>query len=89
MHDLAVAAEGAISGVAMLRKASLREIFGRLFVGTVTAVHIGPAAAEKFATNRDATIYLTGVAGWALCWLAISIVKSKMPAAKKNERVKE
>jgi hypothetical protein len=85
VHDVAVAAQGAVSGVLMARRSNLKHILGLLTVGTLTGVNCGPAIAEKFATNHDATVYLTGVVGWCICWVAIAIVKSKMPHQKAKQ----
>ncbi len=83
IHDMAVAAQGALSGVFLARKSTLWHIFGLLIVGTLTGTNCGPGISERFGTPRDATIYLTGVAGWGICWLAIAMVKSKMPVSQK------
>jgi len=79
VHNLAVAAMGAVSGVLVARKSRLKDIFGLLTVGTFTGLNCGPGLAEKFGTPLDLTIYLTGVAGWVGLLVVIAMVKSKMP----------
>jgi hypothetical protein len=78
VRDLLLGMSGGFAGTGPLRKAGYLELCRHIIVGGLAAIACGPAISAKLDMTGSyyiATIWLTGVAGVAICQGAVWVVE--------------